>query len=99
MFGIVFVLILICLLKVLCGRPSKRTRWDLEAPSFANDSNSSLSYTRNNGSGSNTRSAFVVADNSAYNYDVNKICKRQHYIHRFLNLYQSNLIPFLSRCH
>ena len=24
----------------------------------------------------NTRSAFVVADNSAYNYDINKICKR-----------------------
>ena len=24
----------------------------------------------------NTRSAFVVAENSAYNYDMNKICKR-----------------------
>ena len=34
----------------------------------------------NNSSQPNTRSAFVVADNSAYNYDINKICKRYFYI-------------------
>jgi Fe-S cluster assembly iron-binding protein IscA len=39
--------------------------------------NRSVSYPTNNNNNaqSNTRSTFVVADNSAYNYDINKICK------------------------
>ena len=47
--------------------------------------NGTSSYPTNN----NTRSAFVVADNSAYNYDINKICKR--YVNVLLS-YQYNLI-------
>nr|BAJ96959.1 predicted protein [Hordeum vulgare subsp. vulgare] len=35
--------------------------------------NGNATYPTNNNSQSNTRSAFVVADNSAYNYDINKI--------------------------
>ena len=38
--------------------------------------NRNVSYPTNNNAQPNTRSAFVVADNSAYNDDINKICKR-----------------------
>ena len=44
--------------------------------------NSNVVYPTNNNAQPNTRSAFVVADNSAYNYNMNKICKR--YLHLFL---------------
>ena len=45
-------------------------------PVNRNNSRYNNSYPTNNNAQPNTRSAFVVADNSAYNYDINKICKR-----------------------
>ena len=38
--------------------------------------NSNVSNPTNISAQPNNRSAFVVAENSAYNYDMNKICKR-----------------------
>ena len=40
------------------------------------NTNGSAVYPTNNNAQPNNRSAFVVAENSAYNYDMNKICKR-----------------------
>ena len=43
-------------------------------PTNGHHNNDTVEYSTNNNSQPNTSSAFVVADNSAYNYD--KICKQ-----------------------
>lgn len=42
------------------------------------------------------RSAFVVADNSAYNYDMNKICKRYFYMISLLYKISVTLFIYLD---